>query len=245
MAMNHVKIFDTTLRDGEQSPGCSMNLEEKLKVAAQLEALGVDIIEAGFAIASEGDFQAVSEVARQCQRATVASLSRAAEADISRAWAAVKHARAPRIHTFIATSPLHMRVKLRMEPTDVLEAIRKSVSHARNLCPDVEWSAEDATRSDPDFLCRAVEIAIAAGATTINLPDTVGYATPESYAAMFSDVIARVPGRTGPPSPRTATTIWALRSPTPWRPSLRARARSSRPSTGSASAPATPRWRRW
>lgn len=194
MAMNHVKIFDTTLRDGEQSPGCSMNLEEKLKVAAQLEALGVDIIEAGFAIASEGDFQAVSEVARQCQRATVASLSRAAEADISRAWAAVKHARAPRIHTFIATSLLHMRVKLRMEPTDVLEAIRKSVSHARNLCPDVEWSAEDATRSDPDFLCRAVEIAIAAGATTINLPDTVGYATPESYAAMFSDVIARVPG---------------------------------------------------
>jgi 2-isopropylmalate synthase len=189
-----VRIFDTTLRDGEQSPGCSMNLEEKLKVAAQLERLGVDIIEAGFAIASEGDFEAVREVARACQRATVASLSRAARGDIDRAWEAVKIARHPRIHTFLATSPLHMRVKLRMEPADVLDAIRASVSHARNLCPDVEWSAEDATRSDLDFLCRAVEAAINAGATTINLPDTVGYGTPETYGAMFRAVIGRVPG---------------------------------------------------
>ncbi|MBC7496268.1 MAG: 2-isopropylmalate synthase, partial [Sphingomonadaceae bacterium] len=188
-----IRIFDTTLRDGEQSPGCSMNLEEKLRVAAQLEALGVDIIEAGFAIASEGDFAAIREVARQCERATVASLARASIGDIDRAWAAVKGARSPRIHTFIATSPLHMRVKLNLSPEAVLDAIQGSVAHARNLCPDVEWSAEDATRTDPDFLCRAVEIAIRAGATTINLPDTVGYATPETYGAMFRNVISRVP----------------------------------------------------
>jgi len=188
-----ILIFDTTLRDGEQSPGCSMNLEEKLRVAAQLEAFGVDIIEAGFAIASEGDFEAVSEVAKQCKRSTVASLARAAAADIDRAWAAVRHAVAPRIHTFIATSPLHMRVKLNMDPEAVIEAIRASVSHARNLCPDVEWSAEDATRSDPDFLARAIETAIKAGARTINLPDTVGYATPETYGVMFRDMIERVP----------------------------------------------------
>lgn len=188
-----VKIFDTTLRDGEQSPGCSMNLEEKLKVAAQLETLGVDIIEAGFAIASEGDFEAVSAVARQCQRAVVASLARAARADIERAWAAVKPAVAPRIHTFIATSPLHMRVKLNKTPEQVLESIAESVGLAASLCGDVEWSAEDATRTDPDFLCRAVELAIKSGARTINLPDTVGYATPETYGAMFRDVISRVP----------------------------------------------------
>jgi 2-isopropylmalate synthase len=156
--------------------------------------LGVDVIEAGFAIASEGDFEAVQAVAGQCERAIVASLARAAQADIDRAWAAVKGARAPRIHTFIATSPLHMRAKLNKTPEQVLEAIAFSVGHARNLCGDVEWSAEDATRSDPDFLCRAVEAAIKAGATTINLPDTVGYATPETYGAMFRDVISRVPG---------------------------------------------------
>ncbi|WP_419814049.1 2-isopropylmalate synthase [Glacieibacterium sp.] len=190
---NQIKIFDTTLRDGEQSPGCSMNLEEKLRVAAQLEALGVDIIEAGFAIASDGDFEAVREVARQCQTATVASLARASIGDIDRAWAALKGARNPRIHTFIATSPLHMAVKLNKTPEEVLEAIRLSVSHARNLCGDVEWSAEDATRSDPDYLCRTIELAIKSGATTINLPDTVGYATPETYGAMFRDVLNRVP----------------------------------------------------
>ena len=188
-----IKIFDTTLRDGEQSPGCSMNLEEKLQVAAQLETMGVDIIEAGFAIASPGDFEAVSEVARQCKRATVASLARAATADIERAWEAVQNAVAPRIHTFIATSPLHMRVKLNKTPEEVLEAIDRTVRLARNLCPDVEWSAEDATRTEPDFLARAIEIAIAAGARTINLPDTVGYATPDTYGAMFRGMINRVP----------------------------------------------------
>ncbi len=188
-----ILIFDTTLRDGEQSPGCSMNLEEKLKVAAQLEAMGVDIIEAGFAIASEGDFEAVSEVAKQADRAVIASLARAADADIDRAWEAVKHARRPRIHTFIATSPLHMKVKLNKTPEEVIASIERSISRARNLCDNIEWSAEDATRSDPDFLARAIETAIKAGATTINLPDTVGYATPETYGAMFRDMIGRVP----------------------------------------------------
>ncbi len=188
-----ILIFDTTLRDGEQSPGCSMNLEEKLQVAHQLEELGIDIIEAGFAIASEGDFLAVTEVAKQCQRAVVASLARASSLDIERAWEALRHARRPRIHTFIATSPLHMRVKLGKSPDEVLEAIDASVRLSRKLCADVEWSAEDATRSDPDFLARAIETAISAGARTINLPDTVGYATPETYGALFRDMIERVP----------------------------------------------------
>ncbi len=190
---NHIRIFDTTLRDGEQSPGCSMNLEEKLRVAAQLEALGVDIIEAGFAIASDGDFEAVQAVAKQAKTAIIASLARAAPGDIERAGAAVKPARQPRIHTFIATSPLHMQVKLQRTPEQVLEDIRESVTLARSLVDDVEWSAEDATRSEPDFLARAVEIAIAAGASTINLPDTVGYATPETYGSMFRDIMNRVP----------------------------------------------------
>ncbi|MDP9415559.1 MAG: 2-isopropylmalate synthase [Pseudomonadota bacterium] len=188
-----ILIFDTTLRDGEQSPGCSMNLEEKLQVAHQLEELGIDIIEAGFAIASEGDFLAVSEVAKQCERAIVASLARASSLDIERAWEALRHARRPRIHTFIATSPLHMRVKLGKTADEVLEAIDASVRLSRKLCPDVEWSAEDATRSDPDFLARAIETAISAGARTINLPDTVGYATPETYGALFRDMLGRVP----------------------------------------------------
>ena len=190
---DHVRIFDTTLRDGEQSPGASMTLSEKLRIAATLEALNVDVIEAGFAIASNGDFEAVNKVAAQSRKATVCSLARAAIGDIDRAAEALAPAVHPRIHTFIATSPLHMKVKLQMQPGDVLEAIHASVSHARNLVADVEWSAEDATRSDMDFLCRAVETAIKAGATTINLPDTVGYAIPEEYGALFRAVIERVP----------------------------------------------------
>lgn len=188
-----IRIFDTTMRDGEQSPGASMNLEEKLRIAEVLEALGVDIIEAGFAIASQGDFDAVKAVADYCKTATVASLARAATADIDRAGEAVKNAVNPRIHTFIATSPLHMKKKLNLRENAVIEHIHESVSRARNLVPDVEWSAEDATRSDIDFLCRAVETAINAGATTINLPDTVGYATPQEYGAMFRQIIERVP----------------------------------------------------
>jgi 2-isopropylmalate synthase len=190
---NQVKIFDTTLRDGEQSPGASMTLDEKIKIAEVLEALKVDVIEAGFAIASNGDFEAVRCVAERIKNSTICSLARSAPGDIERAAEAIKPANSGRIHTFIATSPLHMRVKLNMTPEVVLEAIHKSVSLSRNLCGDVEWSAEDATRSEMDFLCKAVDVAIKAGATTINLPDTVGYSTPEEYAAMFRTVIERVP----------------------------------------------------
>lgn len=190
---DHVRIFDTTLRDGEQSPGASMTLDEKLRIALQLETMRVDIIEAGFAIASNGDFECIRRIAMQIKNATVCSLARAAVADIDRSAEALKPAVNGRIHTFIATSTLHMKVKLQMEPDDVINAIHRSVRHARNLIGDVEWSAEDATRSDIDFLCKAVETAISAGATTINLPDTVGYATPEEYGQMFREVITRVP----------------------------------------------------
>lgn len=189
---NRVRIFDTTLRDGEQSPGASMTLEEKLRIAEQLEAMGVDIIEAGFAIASNGDFECVHQIAERIKNSTVCSLARAALGDIDRAAEAIKPAASGRIHTFIATSPLHMKVKLQMEPEAVLEAIHKSVSHARQFTDDVEWSAEDATRTEMDFLYRAVDTAIKAGATTINLPDTVGYATPQEYGQMYVDVINNV-----------------------------------------------------
>ncbi len=170
---NRVRIFDTTLRDGEQSPGCSMNLEEKVRVALILEEMGVDIIEAGFPIASNGDFDAVREVAKAVKTSIVAGLARASSKDIDRAWEALEGAVQPRIHTFLSTSPLHMRVKLQMEPDEVHQAIVDSVSYARNLCPDVEWSPEDGSRTEHDFLCRVVESAIRAGATTINIPDTV------------------------------------------------------------------------
>ncbi|TNE65564.1 MAG: 2-isopropylmalate synthase [Alphaproteobacteria bacterium] len=190
---NRVRIFDTTLRDGEQSPGASMTLDEKLQIASVLEGMGVDIIEAGFAIASNGDFDCVNKIAARVKNSTVCSLARAALGDIDRAAEALKPAASGRIHTFIATSPLHMKFKLQMEPEAVIEAIHKSVSHARSKIDDVEWSAEDATRSDIDFLCRAVETAIKAGASTINLPDTVGYTTPAEYEAMFRTIIERVP----------------------------------------------------
>ena len=190
---NWVRIFDTTLRDGEQSPGASMNLDEKLRIAEQLEHMGVDVIEAGFPIASKGDFEAVNEIARRVRESVVCGLSRASRKDIDRAWQAIRPAARPRIHTFISTSPLHMKFKLQMAPEDVLEAIADSVSHARDLCDDVEWSAEDGTRTDPDFLCRAVELAIKAGATTVNIPDTVGYALPEEYGALIRMVFERVP----------------------------------------------------
>ncbi len=190
---NRIIIFDTTLRDGEQSPGASMTFEEKLEVADMLDALGVDVIEAGFPIASIGDFEAVSEIARRIKHATVAGLARAGAKDIDRAAEAVKHARKPRIHTFISTSPLHMKYKLQMEPSAVLDMVVASVTRARNHVADVEWSAEDGTRTEMDFLCRCVEAAIKAGATTINLPDTVGYTIPEEYGAMFRSVRERVP----------------------------------------------------
>ncbi len=191
---DRVIIFDTTLRDGEQSPGATMTLEEKLQVAELLDEMGVDVIEAGFPIASPGDFEAVSEIAKLVKRAGVAGLSRANVKDIDAAAEAVRHCERPRIHTFISTSPVHMKYKLQKSPEEVLELIRMSVSHARNLVDDVEWSAEDATRTEPDFLCKCVETAIKAGATTINIPDTVGYTTPEEFAALIRMLIERVPG---------------------------------------------------
>lgn len=190
---DRVLIFDTTLRDGEQSPGASMTLEEKIQVAELLDEMGVDIIEAGFPAASNGDFEAVSEIAKRVKKATVAGLARAASRDIDRAGQAVSQAEKGRIHTFISTSPLHMKYKLQMEPETVYEKVIESVSRARNLVDDVEWSPEDGTRTDHDFLCRCVEAAIKAGATTINIPDTVGYMVPEEYQALFAMVRERVP----------------------------------------------------
>ena len=188
-----VLIFDTTLRDGEQCPGATMTFEEKLEVADLLDTMGVDIIEAGFPAASDGDFESVAEIARRSKNAVIAGLSRTALADIDRCGEAVRPAKRGRIHTFISTSPLHMSVKLGMTPEQVLQASIDAVTRARKYTDDVEWSAEDATRTEIDYLCRIVEAAIKAGATTINLPDTVGYTTPQEYQAMFETVRARVP----------------------------------------------------
>lgn len=176
--MKRIKIFDTTLRDGEQAPGCSMNLHEKIEVAKQLERLGVDIIEAGFAIASPGDFESISMVAKELKNTVVCSLARALEKDIDAAWGSVRHAVSPRIHTFIATSPVHMQYKLKMTPEQVLERTAAMVAYAKKYCPDVEFSAEDAGRSDLEFLSKVCSTAIKAGATVINIPDTVGYLNP-------------------------------------------------------------------
>ena len=192
--MKTIKIFDTTLRDGEQSPGCSMNLQEKIEVAHQLEKLKVDVIEAGFAIASPGDFISVKKIADAVKETRVASLSRALEKDIDRSWEAVKKAKLPRIHTFIATSPIHMQYKLKMSPDDVLAQAVNMVKYARNLCPDVEFSAEDASRSEPGFLYRVFEGVIKAGATCINIPDTVGYSTPEEFYELISGIKNNVRG---------------------------------------------------
>ena len=183
--MEQLRIFDTTLRDGEQAPGCSMDLAEKIEIAQALERMKVDVIEAGFAIASQGDFESVRAIARTLKHCTVASLSRATKKDIDTAWEAVKEAKSPLIHTFLATSPTHMQYKLKMSEQEVLDAIAQMVAHARNLCPQVEFSAEDAMRSDPAFLAKAVDAAIRAGAAVINIPDTVGYATPAEMAQMI------------------------------------------------------------
>ena len=191
--MNSIKIFDTTLRDGEQSPGCSMNLKEKLEVARCLERLKVDVIEAGFAISSPGDFESVSEIARAVKDCTVASLARATYKDIDCAWDAVKHAADPRIHLFIATSPLHMQYKLKMTPEQVLEQTAIMTAHAKKYVSNIEFSAEDATRSDVDFLCKVVDVAIRNGATVVNIPDTVGYTTPNEMQALIETLISRVP----------------------------------------------------
>ena len=188
-----IYIFDTTLRDGEQSPGASMNLEEKLQIAEVLEDMKVDIIEAGFPIASNGDFEAVREISKRIKNSTIAGLARASFKDIDRAWEAVQYAKSPRIHTFIATSPLHMKYKLKKTEEEVLEAIQKTVSHSRNLCPNVEWSCEDGGRSNLDFLYKCIELAINSGATTINIPDTVGYTLPDEFGKIFLNVMNNVP----------------------------------------------------
>lgn len=193
MSNDRVIIFDTTLRDGEQSPGASMTKDEKLRIAKGLERLGVDVIEAGFAIASVGDFESVKNIADNIQDSTICSLARAMDADIDRAAEALAGANSGRIHTFIATSPIHMEHKLRLEPNAVVEHAVRAVKRARSQCADVEFSCEDASRSDIEFLCRIVEAAIDAGASTINLPDTVGYAVPEEYAALIREIRERVP----------------------------------------------------
>jgi 2-isopropylmalate synthase len=186
-------IFDTTLRDGEQSPGCTMNVEEKLMIAEVLDDMKVDIIEAGFAISSNGDFQAVNEIAKRAKHAAVCSLARAIHKDIDRAGEAVKPAKHPRIHTFMSTSDIHLKYQFRKTREQAIEIIDDTVRRARNLCADVEWSAMDATRTELDFLCKAVETAIKAGATTINLPDTVGYSIPSEIYHIFSTVMNKVP----------------------------------------------------
>jgi 2-isopropylmalate synthase len=191
--MDRLIIFDTTLRDGEQSPGASMTREEKVRIAKQLERLKVDVIEAGFAAASNGDFEAVRAIATVIKDSTVCSLSRANDKDIARAAEALAPAAAKRIHTFIATSPLHMEKKLRMSPDQVFEQAKLAVRFARRFTDDIEFSTEDGSRSDPDFLCRVIEAVIAEGATTINIPDTVGYAVPEQYGHLLRSLRERIP----------------------------------------------------
>ena len=196
MNREKIAIFDTTLRDGEQSPGCSMNLEEKVTMARQLERLGVDIIEAGFPIASDGDFAAVKAVAAVCRQVRVAALCRTAEQDVARAAEALSGAAHPRIHTFVATSDIHLEHKLRKTRREVLEMARASVRMARNFAEEVEFSAEDATRSDMDFLCEVLSVAVAEGASILNVPDTVGYTLPEEFARLVRTVSERVVGDT-------------------------------------------------
>ncbi len=195
--MDTVRIFDTTLRDGEQSPGFSMNTAEKLRLARRLEALGVDVIEAGFPIASKGDFEAIRAVAGEIRESTVAGLARARRPDVEAALSALEAAARPRVHVFLATSDLHLKHKLRMTRAEALDAINTMVAFARARCPEVEFSAEDASRSDPDFLGEAFTVAADAGATILNAPDTVGYTTPEEYGALFCGLRKRLGDRPG------------------------------------------------
>jgi 2-isopropylmalate synthase len=197
MGTERITIFDTTLRDGEQSPGCSMNLDEKLQMARQLELLGVDVIEAGFPVASEDDFAAVQAIARECRKPVIAALCRTIPRDIQRAWEALQEAAHPRIHTFLATSDIHLAYKLQKTRAEALVMVRDGVSLAKSLCQDVEFSAEDATRSDWDYLVEVFTVAIAAGATVLNVPDTVGYTVPEEYSKLITFLRERVPGIEG------------------------------------------------
>ena len=188
-----IYIFDTTLRDGEQSPGVSLNMQEKLEIAKQLDSLGVDAIEAGFPIASRGDFEGVKAIAQNIRRPVIVALARAVKQDIDRAWEAIQYAAKPRIHTFIATSDIHMKYKLKMEPEEVLQRAVEMVSYAKSLCKDVEFSPEDGSRTRPEFLYRVLEAAIDAGATIVNIPDTVGYSTPAEFGALIKGIRVNVP----------------------------------------------------
>ena len=192
MSRERIAIFDTTLRDGEQSPGCSMNLDEKVSMALELEVLGVDVIEAGFPIASDGDFDAVVAVAAECRTAKIAALCRTSELDVARAADALQRAAHPRIHTFVATSDIHLEHKLRKSRNEVIEMTRQAVRLARNFAEDVEFSAEDATRSDVDYLCEVLAAAMDAGASVLNVPDTVGYTTPAEFSQLVQTVKDRV-----------------------------------------------------
>ena len=239
---DRVLIFDTTLRDGEQCPGATMTHEEKLEVADLLDQMGVDIIEAGFPIASEGDFAAVHEIAKRSKNAVICGLSRAAFNDIDRCAEAIRPAKRSRIHTFLSTSPVHMKYKLQKEPHEVYEMVIAQVTRARKHTDDVEWSSEDGTRSEHDFLCRCVEAAINAGATTINIPDTVGYSVPEEYFALIRDAARAGAER------RQGAFLGALSRRSrhggcqfPCRRAGRTFARSSARSMASASAQGTPR----
>ena len=189
-----VTVFDTTLRDGEQSPGCSMNHQEKLRLAHQLDRLGVDVIEAGFPIASDGDFEAVKAIAEVIRRPIIAGLARACRPDIERAWEALKDAARPRIHVFLATSDIHLQYKLRITRDQCLAQARDAVRFAKSLCDDVEFSPEDATRTDTDFLCKVLEAVVEAGATTLNIPDTVGYTVPAEFGDLIATIRRRVKG---------------------------------------------------
>src|ERR1700684_3099856 len=189
-----ITVFDTTLRDGEQSPGCSMNHQEKLRLAQQLDRLGADVSESGFPIASEGDFEAVKAIAEVIRRPIIAGLARARRPDIERAWEALKEAARPRIHVFLATSDIHLKYKLRMSREECLAQARESVAFAKSLCDDVEFSPEDATRTDPDFLCQVLDAVVEAGATTLNIPDTVGYTVPNEFGDLIATIRRRVKG---------------------------------------------------
>ena len=189
-----IRIFDTTLRDGEQSPGCSMNQQEKLRLAHQIDRLGVDVIEAGFPIASDGDFEAVRAIAAVVRRPIIAGLARACRPDIERAWEALQDAAHPRIHVFLATSDIHLQYKLRITRDQCLAQARDAVAFAKSLCDDVEFSPEDATRTDPDFLCRVLDAVVEAGATTLNIPDTVGFTIPSEFGDLIATIRQRVKG---------------------------------------------------
>src|SRR5881396_1801526 len=246
--MDRVIIFDTTLRDGEQAPGFSMNTMEKLEMARQLARLNVDVIEAGFPISSEEDFEATREVAKQVGTLegapTICGLSRVGLGDIDRCWEAVRHAKKPRIHTFVATSDIHLKYKLRKSRAEVLKASVEAVRHARAYCADVEFSPEDASRSDFDYMCEVLSAVIEAGARTVNIPDTVGYAVPKEWGERIARIRERVQGIEQVVLSVHCHNDWDRRSRTRSPRSCTARGRSSARSTASGSGPATRRWKR-